>query len=98
MATLYCFLNGEVQQELVKCWQTRVSGQHASRPFNHSLTFHSVVAHSVPHVSHFAGGSSSRDAGGDLRRSSSSGLSVNSCRRDAAPAPELLELTPVARS
>lgn len=56
VAMLYCFMNGEVQQELVKIWRTRVvSGHDASRPCTHSLTFHSVVAHSLPHSSRVAG-------------------------------------------
>lgn len=49
MALLYCFLNGEVQQELMKFWRNRVVSGRQSRPHpTHSLTFHSVVTQSVP--------------------------------------------------
>lgn len=86
VATLYCFMNGEVQQELVKMWRTRVvSGHDASRALNHSLTFHSVVAHSLPQQS-------SRVAGCRERRPS--GQSVMS-GREADPPTDMLELKAV---
>lgn len=55
MALLYCFLNGEVQQELVKLWRTFVVSDQENQYNAHSMTFHSIVGHTaVPVVTKMA--------------------------------------------
>lgn len=80
-------MNGEVQQELVKFWRTRVVSRH-DRPFNHSFTFHSVVAHSLPNPS--------RVAGCERRASRQSVMSGKQDFDNSGPQQqEMLELSPM---
>lgn len=67
VALLYCFLNGEVQQELGKFWRNRVVSGRESRPHpTHSLTFHSVVTQSVP-LPHLLAKTNPNRGSGDTR-------------------------------
>ena len=51
MALLYCFLNGEVQQELLKLWRVIVVSDTDHSQYNaHSMTFHSIVGHTATSV------------------------------------------------
>ena len=56
MALLYCFLNGEVQQEMVKLWRKFVVSDQENQYNAHSMTFHSIVGHTaVPVATKMAG-------------------------------------------
>lgn len=51
VALLYCFLNGEVQQEMLKLWRMIVVSDTDHSQYNaHSMTFHSIVGHTATSV------------------------------------------------
>lgn len=84
-------MNGEVQQELMKFWRNRLVSRRHDRRLNHSLTFHSVVAHSLPHIN--------RPAGCERRASGHSVMSDGQTVAKHMPSPgleeqEMLELSP----
>ncbi|KAI1289571.1 Parathyroid hormone/parathyroid hormone-related peptide receptor [Halotydeus destructor] len=70
VALLYCFLNGEVQQEMRKWWRNHwLSAAHAnSQPPSHSNTYHSILAHSLTYLGR--GGRNSIFANDSVRKDS----------------------------